>query len=562
LVTPIAGVDCRETPVTSPSDRLCGSANQAPITIKWAHASNSDGSGNPAGTSATIPAATFFEGGINKSAFPEFAGKCFTKFLFDTRSATSTTATLYDYALGTIGKCESTTVTTPKQYDVSNNTVSNIPIGGLTIPTTASGTTLQVKDSALVTVSGITSFTSSVQFSLCGPFTLTSTTNCKTGGTAVGSPLAVTSSPQTVLSPAVTLTSVGRYCWRAEFAGDNDAGVPPSSDPDPNGTDPNSVTECFKVNPVTPTLTTTAVDAAGNPIHPASGPDTIVDFGQPIYDKAALSGTASQPATPPFFLSSTNPAPTQAKAGGTIVFKLYGPSATATPTATECATLAKDANNVSFPSAGISVTVDGDATYPSGNPSTVMFTPGAPGFYFWKAAYGGNLPNTTAAPLDASGNPTQHNADCSVTSERVQVRQIPTQISTAQSAIPNDSATITSSVTGNNLGTGGTVVFRLYGPTGSGATAKTALENCQAGNLTLAGGMLYTETKTNVGGAHSVTVGTTNTTISVNVSETYYWNVTYQPAAADTSHTGRQSACAENTVLTFNNDAGPGTVFP
>jgi hypothetical protein len=57
-----------------------------------------------------------------------------------------------------------------------------------------------------------------------------------------------------------------------------------------------------------------------------------------------------------------------------------------------------------------------------------------------------------------------------------------------------------------------------------------------------------------------VTVGTTNTATSVNASDTYYWRVTY--ATGDTAHTGRQSDCAENTVLTFNNDSGPGILFP
>jgi hypothetical protein len=41
---------------------------------------------------------------------------------------------------------------------------------------------------------------------------------------------------------------------------------------------------------------------------------------------------------------------------------------------------------------------------------------------------------------------------------------------------------------------------------------------------------------------------------------TYYWRVTY--ATGDTAHTGSQSDCTENVVLTFTDDAGPGTVFP
>ena len=131
---------------------------------------------------------------------------------------------------------------------------------------------------------------------------------------------------------------------------------------------------------------------------------------------------------------------------------------------------------------------------------------------------------------------------------------VPTQISTAQSAYPNDSATITSSVAGNVLPATGTVIFRLYGPT-AGATASA---NCLLhGNTVGSGGLLYTQTNNNVGGAHQVTTSTTNTSVSVNVSETYYWRVTY--ATGDTAHTGRQSDCVENTVLTFNNDSGPAT---
>ena len=46
----------------------------------------------------------------------------------------------------------------------------------------------------------------------------------------------------------------------------------------------------------------------------------------------------------------------------------------------------------------------------------------------------------------------------------------------------------------------------------------------------------------------------------MDVDETYYWRVTYDPG--DSAFIGRQSDCVENTVLTFNNDAGPGTEFP
>src|SRR6266508_3829486 len=128
LETPTAGVDCRATSAT-PFDDICGAANNASIAIKWPHASSADGSHGQAG-SADIPAATFFEGGIDISNFPAFANKCFTKYLFDTRSAVSTTATIYDYALGTLGSCESNTVTTLLKGDGSS-----IPAGSLSIGT-------------------------------------------------------------------------------------------------------------------------------------------------------------------------------------------------------------------------------------------------------------------------------------------------------------------------------------------------------------------------------------------------------------------------------------------
>ena len=137
------------------------------------------------------------------------------------------------------------------------------------------------------------------------------------------------------------------------------------------------------------------------------------------------------------------------------------------------------------------------------------------------------------------------------------VRTIPTQISTAQKVFPNDAATVGSTVAGNNLPSGGTVIFRLYGPAGG----NTALVNCQAHGDTLgSGGLLYKESKTITGGNNSETVATTNTSFSVNSSDTFYWWVTYDPG--DTAHTGSQSDCIENTVLTFNNDNGPGTLFP
>jgi hypothetical protein len=133
---------------------------------------------------------------------------------------------------------------------------------------------------------------------------------------------------------------------------------------------------------------------------------------------------------------------------------------------------------------------------------------------------------------------------------------IPTSASTAQFAYPNDTATVTSQAVGDKLPAGGTVTFRLYQATNGGAN--TALANCTAASNTLgSGGLIYMETKSNVGGAHQVQTQTSNTSVRVTTNGTYYWLVVYDPG--DQAHTGRSSQCVENTTFTFTNDPGPGT---
>jgi hypothetical protein len=507
-----SGVDCRTTPVP-PSDNACATANTATITTPWL--TNNNGKTN--GLGHTLLPGEFFEGGINLTT-SGLAGKCFNTFVGDTRSSQSLTATLFDFARGTLGECHSTTTTTPT------------PAAGTstTIPANAQVTS---SDSATINVDGVPKFSGTVKFSLCGPLDPSSTTNCQTGGVLIKTnTLADVTSPDIEGSGNVTLTKVGKYCWRAEYSGDSVRGVPSSSDP----SDATSQSECFTITPKTPALTTCSGTYGGNPL--TCTPDGTVDFGTAVRDNANLTDTANEPGTGGLGDGSINPTGGNGPAQGTITFKLYGPDTAGSTT--NCNTLA-----AGFPSAGLTKSVSGDGVY-----GPVSFTPTAPGVYHWKASYSGDSPNT---------NSTDTNSGCTDSNEDVTVRQIPTQVATAQKVFPNDSATITSSVAGNNLPAGGTVVFRLYGPTG----ATTALANCQAhGDTVNSGGLLYKETQNNVGGSNSVTVGTSNTTVSVNTNDTFYWRVTYNPG--DTAHTGSQSDCVENVSTTFINDSGPGTLFP
>ena len=486
---PVAeGVDCR-TDGTPAGDAACATANSVPITVPWLTAAKTTGVGH------TLPTAQFFEGGVNLTQ-SGLGGHCFNTFISNTRSSQSPTATIFDFAQGVMGECESATVTTPSI------------IGAQMIPTTG---TLTVTDSAAVTVEGVDSFTGQVEFHLCGPFALDATTRCESGGVPAGTKDLFANG--TVLSDTMTITSAGRYCWRADFSASDPPGIPPSSD--------SRETECFLITPRTAVLVTQA----------GPGP---VNFGQPVTDTATLTNTANhQGSGGPAGSTdgSINPTVPGGLAQGTITFTLFK---------NDCTTLATGTglNPQTRP-------VAGDGTY-----GPVSFTPDAPGTYHWFASYSGDLPNTV-------GN--SHNSSCNDPNESVVVRQIPTEIKTKQNWIPNDTATITSTV--GNLAAGGSVAFSLYA------------------NATCTGGAVFSQTVAVPGGAPSAEVGTTNTGVGPSpgayristdypdpansVTATHSWKVVYTPAAADTAHTGKQSACsAERFGITYTNDPGPGTNIP
>ena len=369
-----------------------------------------------------------------------------------------------------IGNCTSTTVTTPK-----DGAGASIPAGGLSIGTGV----VSVKDSAVVAIQGGTATPAgSVAFFLCK---VTSPALCDTGGTSVGSTnLSGTSYPVTVVSPTAYVTSAGRYCWRGVFSGDPDNAISGSSD--------SSATECFTVNPVTPTLSTTA------------GADVLL--GNPVTDTATLSGTATQPANPVINLTGT----AGAAAGGTITFKLYGPSTTG------CGTLVFTSSTFA---------VSGNGTY-----GPASFTPTAPGSYHWVAEYSGNLPNT---------NSTNHNTACTDTNEDVVVNTAPSSMTTAQSWVPRDSATISAGAGG---ALAGTVSFALY-----------ASSDCAVGGDS----PIYTTTRP-VSGASPQTVSTVDSATqpaAQTASGSYSWSVAY--SSTNSAQRSIPASCHETSALTITN---------
>ena len=370
-----------------------------------------------------------------------------------------------------IGNCESTTVTTPKVVtDTSTNpdTTANVPAGGASIGTGV----LAVADSAVIDIQGGTATPAgSVAFFLCK---VDAPGLCTTGGTSVGTVnLTGAAYPVTVQSATAYVTSAGRYCWRAAYSGDSDSGIGGSSD--------SSATECFTVNPVTPQLATTA------------GVDVFL--GNAVTDTAAISGLATQPATPVINLTGTGgPA-----AGGTITFKLYGPN--------DCTTLAFTSSTFA---------VSGNGTY-----GPASFTPTAPGTYHWVAEYSGNLPNNNA---------TSHNTACDDTNEDVVVNTVPSSLTSAQTWVPSDSVTV-SATAGGNLA--GTVSFEFFT------------------NGTCDGTAAFSTTKP-VSGASPVTVLSGNAPAQTSTGS-FSWRVSYDstnPAQDDIA-----ASCHEVSSLTVNNNA-------
>lgn len=491
--TPVVqgGADCKST---AGGDTACATVNATSngtggtITTPWPTNSAKFG------VSHQLPVASFFEGALNLTK-ADLDGKCFNSFLGVTRSSQSLTATLFDYAGGTIGECTSTTTTTPV-----DDGGTPIPQGGLTIPTDPASSAVLVKDRALIEVKGVDTFDGSVSFWLCGPTAADATATCDSDGVPIGSSKPITSNG-TVTSDAATVTSAGRYCWRAVFTGDDGLGVPGSSD--------SAATECFVVNPVKPTVTTDA------------GTD-VVDFGSSITDTATLSGTAHKPGSggPAGSDGTIDPTTPGGDATGTITFKLYdNDSCSGTPVHTTTK----------------SVTGDGDYT-------TDAYTPTAPGTYHWVAQYGGDAPNTLASDAGACDDP----------AEAVTVRQIQTSIKTKQSWLPNDTATVAAEA--GNLAAGGKVTFELF----ANATCDNAALYSEEKSIS---GGAPTETVSTSNTTFAITTAfadPANSTTGV-----YSWRVTYAPAAGDTAHVGRQSTCdAERFDIDYTNDPGPGVKFP
>jgi len=268
-----------------------------------------------------------------------------------------------------------------------------------------------------------------------------------------------------------TFTSSGTYEFWAVYSGDTNN----------NGSTSTCLTETVIVNADTATTTqvknTNATEDTGDDTNIADG--AHVNIGTVAYDTATLSGNTSD-------------------AGGTVTYyvekgdascTILGASSLGAKTVTNG--VVPNSNNYTFTSAGT--------------------------YEFW-AVYNGD------------GNNNGSTSTCG--SETVVVNPNTNGISTAQSLVPNDSATLT----GLTSDAGGTITFKLFPP--SNATCSTA-EGATA--------PLVDQTL-NVSGAQS-TYTTTNT-LAATAQGTWRWQVIY---TGDANNGGATSACGVET-FSIDND--------
>lgn len=369
-----------------------------------------------------------------------------------------------------LANCTTTTTTTPLD-------ASGAPIAAAGLSITTAGV-VEVKDKAVIALSGGTASASgTIDFTLCEANTSGSAA-CDAGGKSVlvGDDVAVSGTfPVTVYSPSAWVTKAGRYCWAATYTGNLAAGYPGSSDV--------TTGECFVVNPVTPSLSTDAGDGGV--------------IGTAITDQATLGGTAPQPTAD--VIHTAAPAATRTAAGGSITFKLYGPSADA------CGPLA-------FTSTAVAVSGNGTYTSPS-------YTPTKAGNYHWVAVYSGNTPNTLGVT---------HNDECTDQGEDVTITTVPSSLTSAQTWVPSDSVTV-SATAGGNLA--GTVSFDFFT------------------NGTCAGSPAWSTTKS-VSGASPQTV-LSGSAPAQTASGTFAWRVAYD--STNDAQRDISASCHETSALTVTN---------
>jgi uncharacterized repeat protein (TIGR01451 family) len=475
-------------------EQACAVVNGGEVVAPWTF---TDKDGNH-----TFQAGEFYEGGINLDTVFGGDAPCFSGFLAETRSSQSTSAQLKDFALGNFNTCVPPTITT-------TSSKSTVHFG----ETVTDSATLSGNDGP---ASG------SVKFFVCGP--AGSAPDCTTGGTQVGSAVAVTTTSNggSATSAAFTPSAAGFYCWRAVYT------------PDANsqylaGSHTNQTTECFEVVKNVTSITTSATQT--------------VNVGQSISDSATLSGAT-------------------ADAGGHITFRAYGPADT------NCS------GDPAFTSA--SFAVSGNGTY-----GPASFTPTTAGVYRWIASYSGDAKNAPSIGScnDAGENDTVNKVTPSISTVASAGITIGASISDTATVTGglNPTGTVTFKLYGPDDATctgpvaftsadrplsGGSATSASFTPTLVGTYRWIATYNGDANNNSVSGACNDANESVVVIKAHPsiatelVSGAQSGTTISIDLGASVHDTSTLTGATATAGGTVHYQVFSDSTCDTLFTDAG------
>ena len=250
------------------------------------------------------------------------------------------------------------------------------------------------------TVSGGQSPTGTVTFNLYGPDDAT----CASPAIFTSGPIALSGASAT--SGDFTTTQVGTYRWRATYNGDvNNNAVTGAC---------NATGESVAVTPRSPSITTSLAGGGKN------GASITVPLGTAVHDTSTLTGAT-------------------ADAGGTVHYRVFTDAA--------CTTLLTDAGTIA-----VVAGVPG---------SSVNYTFGHAGTYYWQADYSGD-PNNNAA-----------SSACNL--EVVTVDKAIPAISTTASATVQVGGSVSDTAhLSGGVNPTGTITFNLYGPDDANCTGAIA----------------------------------------------------------------------------------------
>ncbi|MDU0314465.1 Ig-like domain-containing protein [Phycicoccus sp. M110.8] len=401
------------------SATICATTNSATVTTPWQTVNN-----KTQGTS--LGADQFYEGGVDLTANGldrDSAGNpiCVNRFVFNTRSSQSLTASLYDYAEGNVTTCGTSSIATSLRQQLGDtqtpSTDTNLepPNNTVTLPA-------KVYDTSTIT-STLGTPAGTVTYSLWTDNTCktasTDPTFTRGGNTAT---VTVAGDGSVPPSPSLVFSAADNYWWQAQFV--------PGAGSRLTGSTSACASEPLVVQKPSPDLSTQA--------------SASVVLGNSISDVARITGG--------YF-------PSGGIAPGTVTFKLYGPfAADATITSTSCVDAGTGANLITAAGSTTNATRVTDTT---ASATSASYTPTSPGKYAWVGSYSGNAQNNAASGA------------CGDANESVIVTKAPASLTTAQSWRPQDSVTVTASVGGTPTGD---VTFSLFANstcTGTAAYSET-----------------------------------------------------------------------------------------